>query len=687
MTRLSRIELVARTWLLVGLALSTWHTTTVVAAEPLAWSPSRMLGVLRVASVHVSPNGQQVAYTVRTPVMLADKSEYRTHIHLATADGKRSRALTQGDASCSDPQWSPDGQWIAFITNRVGKKNLWCIRSDGGEAQQLTEMKSDVNGFRWSNDGATLAFSATDAPSSDDERRNREKDDARVIDANINYNRLYLMAFKSPPAIASDPRCLTLAERSVTIDGSRAGRSAFDWSSDNRSIVYSHTRTPKSDDWSSSDISVVEVASGKVTALVATAAAEGSPLYSPDGQSIAYTASDAPPTWAGTRTVHVIAASGGTSRALSDTYDGFGRSSELVGFSRDGSRLLYSEAHGTTTKLRALPMSGAAVDMFTTEGVSSSGFALNATRSHVGYSWEGLQSPPEAWSSPVEAFAPQQASHVQASLPIDQLGTTKVIRWKSTDGLEIEGLLTYPLRYQAGTKVPLLLVVHGGPMGVFAQTFDGTASQYPVAAFAEQGYAVLRPNPRGSSGYGKKFRYANYGDWGGGDFRDLMTGVDHVIAQGIADPDRLGVMGWSYGGYMTSWTITQTRRFRAASVGAGVTNLMSFTGTADIPGFLPDYFGGEFWNSLAAYRDHSAMFHVQGVKTPTLIQHGERDERVPLSQGQELYNALKRQGCVTQMVVYPRTPHSIDEPRLLLDCMQRNLDWFEHYVLRPHSSR
>src|SRR6185369_12612220 len=178
----------------------------------------------------------------------------------------------------------------------------------------------------------------------------------------------------------------------------------------------------------------------------------------------------------------------------------------------------------------------------------------------------------------------------------------------------------------------------------------------PVAAFAAKGYAVLRPNPRGSSGYGAKFRYANYGDWGGGDFRDLMTGVDHVIKMGVADPERLGVMGWSYGGFMTSWTITQTKRFRAASVGAGVTNLMSFTGTADIPGFLPDYFQGEFWDNLELYRAHSAMFQVKGVTTPTLILHGENDVRVPVSQGYELYNALKRQKVPVRMVTYPRQP-------------------------------
>src|SRR5205085_7073579 len=181
-------------------------------------------------------------------------------------------------------------------------------------------------------------------------------------------------------------------------------------------------------------------------------------------------------------------------------------------------------------------------------------------------------------------------------------------------------------------------------------------------------------------------RYAHYGACGGGVFQDVMAGVDHVIKMCLADPDRLGIMGWSYGGYMTSWTITQTKRFKAASVGAGVTNLVSFTGTADIPSFLPDYFAGEFWDNPDTYRKHSPMFHVKGVRTPTLIQHGERDERVPLSQGQELYNALKRQGCVTQMVIYPRSPHAIEEPRLLLDCMKRNLEWFDRYVRGPNGA-
>jgi dipeptidyl aminopeptidase/acylaminoacyl peptidase len=185
---------------------------------------------------------------------------------------------------------------------------------------------------------------------------------------------------------------------------------------------------------------------------------------------------------------------------------------------------------------------------------------------------------------------------------------------------------------------------------------------------------------RGSSGYGRAFRYANYGDWGGGDYQDIMSGVDAMIDRGIVDPDRLGVMGWSYGGYMTSWVITQTDRFRAASVGAGLPNLMSFAGTADVPGFIPDYFGGEYWDVLDKWQARSAMFNIKGVTTPTLIQHGERDDRVPISQAYELYNALGRQGVETKMVVYPRQPHGIREPKLQLDAMQRNVEWFNRWV-------
>lgn len=651
-----------------------------------AWTPELAMRVKRIGSVQVSPDGKQAAFTVRSAVMDDDKSEYLTHVHLATTDGKSSSQLTQGEKSCDDPQWSPDGEWIAFVTARVGKKNLWLIRPTGGEALQLTDSKADVTSFRWSPDSHSIAFTATDAPTPDEERRDRGKDDARVVDENFKLQRLFLVAVASPPTLQTEARVLASGDFHVVSDG-RPGRAAFDWSPDGKTIVFTHTQTPSQDDWPSSDLSLVDVASEKVSPLIRAAGAATSPLYSPDGARIAYALSDSPATWAGSRKVLVIDLNGGQTTSLADTWDGFGRYSELVGWSADGKLLYFTEAHRTNLRLLAFPMQGAPVEIIQHEGMSIGGVCLNANRSHFGSGWEQLDQPPEAYVSAIDKLEPVQISRVNADLPKLPSGKTEVIRWKSNDGQEVEGLLTYPAGYEKSKRYPFLLVIHGGPMGVFTQTFDGTAGTYPVAVFSSQGYAVLRANVRGSSGYGKKFRYANYGDWGGGDYQDLMTGVDHVIGMGIADPERMGVMGWSYGGFMTSWIITQTKRFQAASVGAGVTNLMSFTGTADIPGFLPDYFAGEFWDKPDAYAKHSAMFQIKGVTTPTLIQHGEKDERVPLSQGQELYNALKRQGCKTTMVIYPRTPHGIEEPKLLLDCMNRNLEWFDRHVGQAWSLR
>ena len=257
----------------------------------------------------------------------------------------------------------------------------------------------------------------------------------------------------------------------------------------------------------------------------------------------------------------------------------------------------------------------------------------------------------------------------------------EVIHWQSTDGLAIEGIVAYPLNYRSDQRYPLIVAVHGGPAGVFQRGYLGALGGYAdVAELTERGYAVLQANPRGSGGYGRDFRFANYGDWGGGDYQDIMSGVDHLIARGIADPDQLGILGWSYGGFMTSWVITRTHRFKAACVGAGVTNLVSFNGTSDIPSFVPDYFSAESWDDLETYRRHSPVLNAKGVSTPTLIQHGDQDVRVPLSQGRELYNALKRQGAPVEMVIYPRQGHGPDEPRLILDVRRRAIAWLERWV-------
>lgn len=285
--------------------------------------------------------------------------------------------------------------------------------------------------------------------------------------------------------------------------------------------------------------------------------------------------------------------------------------------------------------------------------------------------------------SRLESFEPRRLSHHNDSLRDRALGETRLLRWKNPqDGLEIEGLLTLPVGYRPGQgRVPLLTFAHGGPASFFDQGFLGYLYYvYPTQVFAARGYAVLRPNPRGSGAYGEPFKRANRSDWGGLDYVDIQAGIDLVIEQGIGDAERLGFMGWSYGGFMTSWTITQTDRFKAASIGAPVTDLFSFQGSADIPGFIPSYFEGLPYLHQERYRAHNPMSHVHKATTPALIQHGEADLRVPLFQGQIYYQALLDLGVPTEMVVYPRTPHVPGEPRLRVDTMWRNLWWFDKWI-------
>lgn len=641
---------------------------SVTAVAQSGWTPELEMKVKAPGAVRVSPDGRKVVYTVNAPVMTADKSEFVSQIWLANTDGSDAVQLTYAEKSSDNPQWSPDGKMIAFTSSRSGKANLYVLRLIGGEAEQLTDVKSSVGNFKWSPEGNRIAFVMREAATDDEEKNNKGKDDWKWIDENVKVNRLTLVNLAKDN---SGKRELHNVGGEGNIEGD------FAWSPDGKTIVFTRTKMPKADYWTTSDLLSVDVTSGNVKTLAATTASESSPAFSPDGKWIAFNISDDPPRWAGYRRIALIAADGGAVKLLPETFDA---QPGIVDWSADGKRIYFTETRGTLTRLSSVDISSGAISDINKGNELIGAVSLNRSGTMLGFTVQTSERAPEAFVSSVNGFAPVQVSRVNADLPKLALGKTEVIKWKSSDGREVEGLLTYPVDYRPGTRVPLLLVIHGGPAGVFTQNFLAGRGAYPVASFAARGFAVLRPNPRGSSGYGQKFRFANIKDWGGGDFQDLMTGVDHVVSMGVADPDRMGVMGWSYGGFMTSWVITQTKRFKAASVGAAVTNLMSFIGTADIPSFIPDYFGGQPWEDLEIYRTHSAMFNAKGVTTPTLIQHGEADDRVPISQGYEFYNALKVQNVPVRMITFPRMPHGLNEPKMVLKGKQTNLEWFEKHL-------
>ena len=634
-----------------------------------AWTPDLEMKIKAVGAVMVSPDGKTVAYTVSSPVMTAERSEFVTQIWISGSDGSNPIQLTFAEKSSDNPRWSPDGKSLLFTSARSGKNNLYLIRLAGGEAEQITDVKTGVGSFAWSPEGRRVAFVMRDAPTDEEEKNNKGKDDWRWIDENIKLNRLYVINIEKDQNGKREPR---------RVSGDANTDNAFDWSPDGKTIAFARTKMPKADYWTTADLLLTDVATGQLTTLVATGAAESNPTYSPDGKWIAFITTNDPPRWAGYRRIAVVSSSGGKPRLLSETFDA---GPNMIDWSSDGQKFVVSETRGTVTRISAIDISSGGITDLNKGSEVLGAVSMNPSRTMLGFTMQASDKAPEAFVTRIGEFAPAQISRANAELPNLSMGKTEVLRWKSPDGMDVEGLLTYPASYRQGQRVPLLLVIHGGPAGVFTQSFlAGGRSVYPLATFVSRGYAVLRVNPRGSSGYGHKFRFANIKDWGGGDYKDIMSGVDRVVEMGVADPERLGVMGWSYGGYMTSWTITQTRRFKAASVGAGVTNLMSFIGTADIPSFIPDYFEGQPWENLEIYRAHSAMFNAKGVTTPTLIQHGEADERVPISQGYEFYNALKVQNVPVRMIVYPRMPHGLTEPKMVLKAKQTNLEWFEKYI-------
>lgn len=663
---------------IVLLVAATFEQIPSAQAETPAsgWTPELMLKVRRVAHVRPSPDAKRVVYSVAEAVMTEDRSEFVSQIWISNSDGSNATQMTFAAKSSTNPMWSPDGKWIAFTSERSGKSNLFRLRVAGGDAEQLTDVKSGVGLFAWSPEGRQLAFVMPDPPTDTDDKAAKAKDDFRWIDRDFKMDRLHLVSAEKDQNGQRVPRVLTTGNFSISV-AARPGGGSFDWSPDGKSIVFAHRKSPGADDWTTSDVSIIDVTTGNMTPLATTGRSEFAPLYSPDGKSVALIASDDPPRWAGDYSLQVASISDRKVKTLPATPD---HQPTLIGWSNDGRSLYFVETRGTLNRLSEINVESEKIAELVSGGELLRMFEMNAKGSAFGFVREAPQKAPEACVSLIGKFAPIQVSQANSHLPKAPFGKVELLRWTSTDGQEIEGLLTYPVDYKPGTRVPLLLQIHGGPMGVFVQSFAGTAGNYPNAAFAARGFALLQPNPRGSAGYGKEFRYANYQDWGGGDFRDIMAGVDRVLEMGVGDPKRMGVMGWSYGGYMTSWTITQTKRFRAASVGAAVTNLVSFTGTADIPGFLPDYFGGQPWDDAKLYAARSPVFQARGVTTPTLVQHGEADVRVPVSQGYEFYNAVKQQGTPAEMLVLPRQPHGPTEPRMILKIMQTNLDWFEKHL-------
>jgi dipeptidyl aminopeptidase/acylaminoacyl peptidase len=457
---------------------------------------------------------------------------------------------------------------------------------------------------------------------------------------------------------------------------------AFNWSWDSSQIVFTARATPKLIDNGTTEVFVTSVNlqgapydTAQAKQLTKGGGAESQPQFSPDGRWISYLAHEGEAT-AGPESVHVVAVTGGESRVLAKGFEGY------IGAYRwvyDSRRMLLLAGSGVNANLYTLNLNDPSPTLMTrNEGVTTS-FSMTPDGMNIAYVHESPRMPTEVALLNARNMIPILLTRLNPQVESFTLGQVEAVKWNSTDGTEVEGLLVFPVGYQTGKRYPTLTYIHGGPEGAYSKSFNATWSAFPQV-YAGAGYAVFMPNFRGSSNYGAKFAQSNAKLVGKVDYEDIMSGVDFLVKQGVADENRLAVAGWSYGGYMSGWIIGHTNRFKCAAYGAGLSNAVSYWGTADIIEQRERLHGGTPWESRKMFDEQSPLTYMTNVKTPTLIFHGEKDERVPLGQSQETYRTLKRLGLKTQFVVYPDQGHALAIPSYQLDKMRREFEWVEKYL-------
>ena len=627
------------------------------------------LSARSVAGAQISPDGRYVAYGVQQANW--DENDFVTQIWIAvTATGERYQ-LTSGKKSSSGPQWSPDSRRIAFGSERDGKRQIYVIRPTGGEAAQLTSEENGVAAFAWSPDGASMAFVSTGPENKARKERKDRYGEFDIIGGD--YSMSHLWRIKVPAEMPYDVKKLGKPEQLTSGEQFTVG--GFSWSPDGSQIAFDAGRDPDLGSGDTTRIYVLELAGLHVRKLVDTPGPHSNPKWSPDGKQIAWVTSDSAPNFFySNRFIAVIPADGGPSRLLTKDFD---EDPTLIDWGTDG--IYFGAQQKTASHLYRLDPATRAVRRLTGPDpfhANTGSFSKDhRTMAAVG----GLPNHfAELFVSSASDFAPKYLSDI-GSQWTTPLATREVIQWKSGDGAAIEGILIKPADYDPSRKYPLLVVIHGGPTGVDTPLL--TADRYyPVERFAARGALLLKPNYRGSAGYGADFRALNVRNLGVGDYADVISGVDYLIGKGMVDKDRVGAMGWSEGGYISAFITCFSDRFKAVSVGAGISDWMTYYVNTDIHPFTRQYLKATPWEDPEIYRKTSPITYVNKAQTPTLIQQGEQDKRVPPPNSYELYQALKDRGIPVKLVFYKGFGHAINKPKQQRSLMEQNYEWFSKYI-------
>jgi len=675
--------LAAALFLLLSLAAAAQKPPT----QPRPVTVDDLFQIREVSDPQLSPDAKSVAYTVKTLLLKEDKAEER--IWTVPTTGGDAIPMSAEGVSSSHPRWSPDGKYLAFLSARnEGKTQIWLLNRSGGEAQHLTDTPQDVDDFVWSPDSTRLVVILRD-PSEEELAAAKTKDkekDAEDKDKKPKTKKPWVidrLQFKTDEVGYLDRRrahlyVLDLATRILTqITSGDYDDAQPVWSPDGTLIAFASNRSkPDPDRTYNTDIWVVAANNtdkgAHLTQVTTNPGDDSSPAWSPDGKFLTYTTQLDPRLFEyATHHVAVSPATGGQARVLTQSFD---RNATDPHFSPDASSIDFIADDDATQVLCSVPAAGGQVVRRITGRFTLKAYSL-AKNGDIAAQIDMPDRPSEIY---FRAASSDQLTRLtktnDAAIAQLKLVQPDYVQFKSKDGTTVHGYLYKPLDYTPGKKYPTILRPHGGPVEAYPAEFMHLAQLY-----AANGYAVLLPNPRGSTSYGESYAKAIFADWGNKDYQDDMAMVDYAIAQGIADPDKLGVGGWSYGGISTDFIIGQTTRFKAAISGAGEALNTSFYGH-DL--YQRDWETelGRPWENHALWDKLSPFYKVASITTPTLFMGGDIDWNVPVLGGEQMYQAMKSLGRETQLVVYPGEYHEFKAPSHLKDRLERYLAWYAHYV-------